>query len=214
MEEKVITQESIQAVNAVILGKALFRFLNNSSNEITKPYSKEADFVDATTTEVCFKDELLASDSIQNIDSIRKQLVDRYKIEILSIIKNDKFEDGMYSQSEAFIDEQYNNSTGNYIKSALNELYIEFFCDTHVLTGIMLMAGCVSYDSASPELPTMAIGLLQHKDEEVRDCGIQAFERWNSKKGLVVLENLKCEKKWMQHYVDKVIEYIKREGVD
>ena len=76
------------------------------------------------------------------------------------------------------------------------------------------MCGRVSYDDAFPELQTMAIGLLQHKDDEVRDRAIQSFERWNSKKGLNVLESLRCEKTWMQRYVNKVIEYIKREGVD
>jgi hypothetical protein len=214
MSENVIVKESIDAVNATILGYALFKCFNNSSNEIINPYNKELNNLETTTKEFSFKNEILSNNSIQDIELIRKNLVENYKTEILTIIKNDRFEDGMYSQSEAFIDEQYNKKTATYIKSALNELYIDFFRDTHVLTGIMLMAGCISYDSAFPELPTMAIGLLQHEDDEVRDCGIQAFERWNSKKGLIVLESLKCEKKWMRHYVDKVIEYIKREGVD
>lgn len=213
MKENALMQGSVEAVNAVVLSVPRFQYVKNNSTDILNPVIYN-ELPKVTSTEITTSNLSATNKSFQEINLIRKQLVEQYKIEILSIIQNDNFEDGFYSQSEAFIDEQLTHDTITYIKSALNEVYIEFIKNSHVLTGIMLMCGRVSYDDAFPELPTMAIGLLQHKDDEVRDRAIQAFERWNSKKGLDVLESLRCEKAWMQRYVNKVIEYIKREGVD
>ena len=213
MEENALMQGSVEAANAVVLGVPRLQYIKNNSTDILNPVISNA-LPKATSTEIATSNLSVTNKSFQEINTIRKQLVEQYKIEILSIIQNDIFEDGFYSQSESFIDDQLTHDNIAYIKSALNELYIEFIKNSHVLTGIMLMCGRVSYDDAFPELQTMAIGLLQHKDDEVRDREIQSFERWNSKKGLNVLESLRCEKTWMQRYVNKVIEYIKREGVD
>lgn len=76
------------------------------------------------------------------------------------------------------------------------------------------MISSLSYEESCPQGPIMAVGLLQNKSNTIRDRAIQAFERWNSKKALTVLESLKCDKKWLQDYVDKVILYIKRDGID
>lgn len=213
MEIKRIEQKSVDAVNSVTLGAPIIQFLRKNSTEFINSFTESLGS-EGTTEKLNCGNECLTTEPCQGIDLIRNRLVERYKIEIINIIKNDKFEDGSYSHSEAFINEQFKNQTATFIKSALNELYIDYFNDPHVLTGIMLMSGSVSYDCAVPELPTMAIGLLQHRDEDVKDRAIQAFERWNSKKSLTVLENIMFEKKWMQHYVEKVIEYIKRDGVD
>ena len=213
MEGKNLFQGSVEAVNAVVLSLPSLQYVKNNSTDILNPVVPNV-ASEVTSKELVRSILLINGKSFQEIDKIRKQIIDQYKIEIRSIIQNDNFEDGFYSQSEIFIDDQLTDENISYIKSALNELYLECIKNSHVLTGIMLMAGRVSYDKASPELPTMAIGLLQHKDDDVRDRAIQAFERWNSKKGLGVLESLRCEKAWMQRYVDKVIEYIKREGVD
>ena len=213
MEEKNLIQESVDAVNAIVLSVHGLQHMKNNSKDILNPVVSNA-ISEATSKELIKSKLSFIRQPFQEINKIRKQLIDQYKTEIISIIQNDNFEDGVYSQSEAFIDDHLTSENVSYIKSALNELYLQFIKNSHVLTGIMLMAGRILYDVAWPELPTMAIGLLQHRDDEVRDRAIQAFERWNSKKGLDVLESLRCEKSWMQRYVDKVIEYIKREGVD
>lgn len=213
MEEKSLIQGSVEAANAVVLGVPRSLYSKNNSTDISNSVIA-SELPKASSLVFATSNLTVTNKSLHEINIIRKQLVEQYKIEIISIIQNDNYEDGFYSQSEAFIDNQLTYDNIPYVKSALNELYIEFLKNSHVLTGIMLMSGRISYDDAFPELQTMAIGLLQHKDDEVRDRAIQVFERWNSKKGLHVLESLRCEKNWMQRYVDKVIEYIKREGVD
>ena len=144
----------------------------------------------------------------------RRTVVTQYKSDILNLIRNDYFEAGFVSQSEQYILNTANDNNVEYIREAANELYLEFYNDSHVLTGLLIMMGTLDYETAEPQGQTMALGLLQHEDISVRDRAIQAFERWNSKKGLPVLKSLHCDRTWLQRYVDKVISYLERDGLD
>lgn len=144
-------------------------------------------------------------------------IVKNLYFDILNIIQNDSFEDGEISQSEQYMDECYNDVNASYIKEALMNIYLDWFSDIHaehILTGILTMLGVRTYEEMQPHGQTMVLGLLQHRDIYLRDKAIQTFERWNSKKGIPVLEGLRCDQKWLQNYVDKVIMYLKRDGVD
>lgn len=144
----------------------------------------------------------------------RRTVVIQYKSDILNLIRNDYFEAGFVSQSEQYILNTANDNNVEYIREAANELYLEFYNDSHVLTGLLIMMGTLDYETAEPQGQTMALGLLQHENISVRDRAIQAFERWNSKKGLPVLKSLHCDRTWLQRYVDKVISYLERDGLD
>lgn len=143
-----------------------------------------------------------------------KTLVIKYQNEILNIINNDNFEDGTISNSERYFLSEYKPESEKYFKEALMNLYINNISNPHVLTGILMMIGSVSYDKVYPWGQMIPLGLLQNKSLTVRDRAIQTYERWNSKKGIDVLESLKCDNKWLQKYVDKVIFFLKRDGVD
>ena len=144
----------------------------------------------------------------------RKIVVKQYKTDILNVIRNDTYESGFVSQSEYYISNNATEANYEYIREASNELYLEHYNDSQVLTGLLIMMGTLSYEEAEPQGQTMALGLLQHEDISVRDRAIQAFERWNSKKGLPVLRSLHCDRSWLQRYVEKVIAYLERDGVD
>ena len=144
----------------------------------------------------------------------RKIVVKQYKTDILNVIRNDTYESGFVSQSEYYISNNATEANYEYIREASNELYLEHYNDSQVLTGLLIMMGTLSYEEAEPQGQTMALGLLQHEDISVRDRAIQAFERWNSTKGLPVLRSLHCDRSWLQRYVEKVIAYLERDGVD
>lgn len=141
-------------------------------------------------------------------------LIQQYKNDILSVVRNDTFEDAIRTKSEDYIQENFNESTSEYLKPALMQLYLDNLSNSHILTGLLMMIGSISYENIAPEGQIMAMGLLQNKDISIRDRAIQTFERWNSKKGIPVLSSLKCDRKWLQRYVDKVIMYIEKDGID
>ncbi len=156
-----------------------------------------------------FKDfnTLLASEQ-----KARENIVLQYKNDIINVIRNDYFEAGIISQSENYILNIANTNNYEYIRDAANNLYLEYYNDSHILTGLLIMMGTLSYEDALPQGQTMALGLLQHKEISVRDRAVQVFERWNSKKGLDVLKELHCDQEWLQDYVNKVIKYLEKSG--
>ncbi len=152
--------------------------------------------------------------SIENKREKDSSLLLQFKNDILGIIMNDTFEDGTVTKSEEYIRDTFSTETSEQIKAAIMELYLSNLDHPHVLTGLLTMISCIPYRNAVPQCPIMALGLLQNKDISIRDKAIQVFEKWNSKEGIPILRSLQCDRKWLQKYVDKVILYLERDGLD
>lgn len=150
----------------------------------------------------------------EKVRDFRNDKVKQMYNEISIIICHDDYVDGEISQSEIFMKEAYQLGKMDYVMEALMQIYLKNLSNMHVLEGILVMISAVPYEAVEPKGQTMAIGLLVNKELLIRDRAIQCFEQWNSKKGLCVLKSLKCEPKWLQKYVDKVIMYIERDGVE
>lgn len=144
----------------------------------------------------------------------RKAVITEFANEIYAIISHDEYDDGELSRSEIYIREACESKNIEYVMDALMEIYMSNLNNYHVLEGILIMVSSIPYEDAYPKGQIMAMGLLSNKELLIRDRAIQCFERWNSKKGLKVLKNLECNPQWLQRYVDKVIMYIEKDGVD
>lgn len=142
------------------------------------------------------------------------QLVHKLAEELRFVIAQDDFIDGEISKSEQYIRELVLGDELTMIRDALNHIYETSFDQPHILVGVLTIVSSLPYDTFAPDAQTIAIGALSHKDLEVRDKAIQCFERWNSKKGLDYLRRFKFEPAWLQRYVDRVIYYIERDGLD
>lgn len=188
-------------------------FLNNELQETT-------DGNDTAKREISYCASFSLPISYNNIDIEKAVLVYRdMKIEIAvneisTLISRDEFIDGEVSKSEKYMESVYQGDDFDCIKEALMKVYTKNFSDSHMMEGILMMISRVPYASVDPQGTVMALGLLAHKDLGVRDKAIQCFERWNSKRGLAILKNIKCSPKWLQNYADKVITYIEKEGIE
>lgn len=145
---------------------------------------------------------------------LREATIAQLENEIISIIQHDEFLDGEISQSERFIENALLNDQIEDLAEALMQVYLSNLSSPNILEGILVMISSVPYEAIEPSGQIMAMGLLSYKDLSVRDKAVQCFERWNSKKGLSILKSLDCHPKWLQHYVDEVIMYIERGGID
>jgi hypothetical protein len=186
MKEISLEQKRIEVLNEYILKNSLQVFM---------PYYNKNE------------DEMVI---IQNININRDEIVNIYIDAILSVIACDEFEDGEISKSERYMRKNMSLETKDYILDALMKIYMDKYNNEHVLLGIMEMISCMKYEEVEPKGQIMALGLLQHENIYLRDRAIQVYEQWNSKKSLTVLKSLKCDQKWLQDYVDKVIEYLER----
>lgn len=178
-----------------------------SSNETIL---KDVSWNDSARISIYYIDEELEKE----MQAFRQNKIMLYYNEISSIIKRDEYIDGEVSQSEIFMQAAYENGQMDYVMEALMQIYSKNLLNSHELEGVLMMISCVPYEAVEPKGQVMAIGLLSNKELLIRDRAIQCFERWNSKKGLMTLKSLDCQPNWLQNYVDKVIMYIERDGVD
>lgn len=155
-----------------------------------------------------------------NVDAVNKmniELRDRYHREMESIIEAEYFESGEISKSALYIEANCNQENLFPLKAALLKLYMDNFSKQGreiFLEGILTMFSTMSYDDAYPEGHCAAVALLSHNSLNIRDKAVQAFEKWNSKKGIDVLKHIDCKEPWLQEYVQKVIQYLSKEGTD
>ena len=150
----------------------------------------------------------------EKIREFRNSRVKQMYNEISIIIGHDEYVDGEISQSEIFIKQAYERGQMDYVMEALMQIYLKNLSNVHFLEGILVMISAVPYEIVEPKGQTMAMGLLTNKELLIRDRAIQCFEQWNSKKGLEVLKSIEFQPKWLQKYVDKVIMYIERDGIE
>ena len=214
------SKQSVEKINKFIMNKSLglpYDSINNASTEEQVIIDKRED----VSLSVKYEDITIVSNSVETpksanlaINQKRKSVIDNYCTEILNVIQNDVFEDGEISKSEIYILENFNDENGEYIKTALMKIFEENYGDEHILTGVLTMISAKSFEEMEYQGPIIPLALLQHEDIYLRDKAIQTYEIWNSKKGIPILERLHCDQKWLQDYVNDVIFYLKRDGVD
>ncbi len=128
---------------------------------------------------------------------------------LLSLIGECDFEYGFTASVDTFIRERLaENELAT--KEWLNDLFVRYWDDMAVLTGLLRAIAHLDYDEVCPAGPTMAIAALSHKSVEVRECGVRAFENWAASDAVSLLEHLRCPERWLQEYVDDVIADLKR----
>jgi hypothetical protein len=96
-------------------------------------------------------------------------------------------------------------------KAWLNSIFVENFANPPILVGLLRIIARIDYTDIYPEGQTMAVAALTHKNNEVQECGVRAFESWGSLSDLEILENLKVSTEWLREYIDEVVSDLRKE---
>jgi len=135
------------------------------------------------------------------------QLEKEFTNKLLHYLREDEFEYGFENRADLLIKNQMKiNSLAT--KEWLNKIYVSNFNNPEILIGILRLVARVNIDEISPEGKTMAIASLSHKNSEVQECGIRAFESWGTLNSLEILRNVRVQTTWLHEYLQKVIKNI------
>jgi len=149
------------------------------------------------------------SENLINIRRLR-QFEKKYTNDLLRIIREQDFEYGFDSMADKFI-KRLMDQNKSVTREWLNRVFLSFFRDIKIITGLVQFLSHIEYTEIYPEGPTMAIAALSHENPEVRECGIRAFENWGTLESLHFLEKLHFTETWLQEYLEKVIYDLKEE---
>lgn len=146
------------------------------------------------------------SSSIENEINFKREDILQKEItpHLISTIRDEDFEFGYISQSELIIREQLTiNALAT--RNWLNEIFVDYFDDDLILTGILRIIGRFDEKDIFPQGQTMALAALNHKTPEIKELGVRAFENWSSVNSLKILENIDTDIVWLKEYIEQVI---------
>lgn len=146
------------------------------------------------------------SNDVPNFEYSDENLTNKF----ISMVNEDIFEFGYISNSERFINDLISNSQFD-AKQWLESVFMSNFDNTKIIIGILHVISHFKYKIISPQGQVMALSALIHKNIEVRECAIRAFENWGHVDSLRVLKSIKCDEKWLFDYVQQIISDLESE---
>lgn len=151
-----------------------------------------------------------SDDYVNTLNKRRASFLEKeFTEKLLILLKEEHFEYGYENKCDLLVREQMEINS-SVTREWLNKIFNENFDKPFVLVGILRLISRFQYEEISPEGTCMAIASLSHKNLEVKECGIRAFENWESINHLPILQNIFVEKKWLRDYLEKVINNIER----
>lgn len=181
-------------------------------NPYPKKYSKELfyDLNDETEFDTLFNGiEILTDieeDSTENkLNKARSSNLDKnYTRQFIKLLKEEEFEFGYSTRSEEILNEQLKiNALAT--RNWLNEIFIQNFQDQSIIIGILRIIGRFEPSVIFPQGQTIALAVLSHSNDEIKELGIRAFEKWCSIESLEILKSLNIESPWLKEYIKEVI---------
>jgi len=130
--------------------------------------------------------------------------------ELIALVVDTDFEYGIDSKVDIFVRSQMQRNTTK-VKLWLSEIFIANLHNVTVMLGILRIIACFDYTKIFPEGQTIALAALFHKNVEVQECSVRAFESWGTVESLRVLEDLKVSTHWLQEYIDAVVSDLRKE---
>lgn len=144
--------------------------------------------------------------SVENqINESRSFLLNTNTLDFLKLIKEEDFEFGYISRSEQLLRTNLNKNalaTRNW----LNEIFIKYFSDHQVIVGILRIISRFEPKEVFPQGQTIALAALSHRNSEIKELGIRAFEQWSSQESLNILREVEVDKPWLKEYLSNVIQ--------
>jgi hypothetical protein len=129
---------------------------------------------------------------------------------LLSLLKYEDVEYGVKSEGEKLIREQIENNSSVAL-NWISDLYISSFNDDKILIGLIKIIGNIEESTISSVGQVIALASLSHKNNEIKELGVRAFENWASPKSYSVLSNLNVGQGWLQDYINQVVKDLEKE---
>lgn len=137
---------------------------------------------------------------------------ENYKVfsaHLYDTLRNDSFVDGETCNTEIFLLKQFGYLGRKRILDYIMRFYLPNYGNYHIMCGLIHALSHFEYKDVCPQGPILALALFSHKDIEVKEFSLKAFENWKAKESVTYLEETTLEVEWLNEYRKSVIAYIK-----
>lgn len=149
--------------------------------------------------------ESRVSVSLPNLANKAKYV--EYHKQFTRAAKAESLEYGVYSACDALVAE-WASKLGAELGAVVQNIYLESAGNKVNLLALIKAISMLDYDRLHPHGSMIALASLSHKDVEVIEAGIRAYEHWGSKAGILALKNARVRLDWLDDYRLETVKYL------
>lgn len=135
----------------------------------------------------------------------KDQLVERITNELVSKLRYFSYDDESMDPIWAVCDRVLEETSVEILGEALQHIYLAHNDYPNILCGVCRLLTALDLDEVTPWGPMILIGLLNHKNETVKEYSVILLDNWKDTSLIPVLRNLDCRASWLQAYINEVL---------
>ncbi len=136
------------------------------------------------------------------------KVYEAWKNIVLGLLENEIFVNGEKTKLEDFLRSSLNSVNKDTILVWLEKLYFDVMQNNDLKIGILHTISHIPYKLVYPAGQSLALTGLTDPCDEVIEFSIKAFENWEDKDSVYLLKGRQLKKKWLQEYLDEVVEIL------
>ena len=187
-------------------------FSDSNTPIANAPASPILKLVEVETKSQTYFDNQVARSSSSSLspenefNEAREKELDRLMTpKFLAVLAEEDFEFGLESPTENLIRDLLKTNRA-VTKDWLNILFLKYWTtDVAVVVGILRLLGRFDEIELGAMGKTIALAALSHKNDEIKDLGIRAFENWISVDSVNILKETDTNTEWLDNYRRQVI---------
>ena len=150
---------------------------------------------------------------IKNIDLLkegkeRKQRIEEGIKKLGFELEKISDEPDSYYPSENIFDKMY-NTYSDVISDIVQKIYLNNYHRVNILLGICNIFKRYDFEELNPWGQSTIIGLLNHKNDAVKESALSVIENWENPEMISILENIDCSKSWMKKYISDIVAHLR-----
>lgn len=192
------------------LFKMMFALVKNSIDQEKTGYSNafKGETPKLKQREFSQVDKLIAEEQAQFKKYAYDKLVEQLTRELVNALKYFSSDDSEISRAERMVWDIEEKYGARILGEVLQNIYVQYNDFPKMLMGICRAVGRFELNEVMPWGPTMLVGLLAHKNENVKEYAVSVVENWADVDLLPVLRNIDCSSLWLKAYIKDVVSYL------
>lgn len=151
--------------------------------------------------------------NVQKEQGIYKETITKLTEELVSVLKYYIIDIDNIALVERKICDIARKYSFTILGDVIQTIYVRYNDQYNMLAGICKVLCRYDLQEVMPWGPTMLVGLLNNKNEIVKECAVELVENWADTEMIPILKNLECSTQWLKDYINDVVKNLEAQNV-
>lgn len=182
---------------------ALSSFMESTTRQLNDEKTDTSNF---NTSKLSLEIEKnISKYSEEHLKEEKEKLLESLAGKLIPKLQNFSYDDESMEAIWAVSDRILEDTSIYILGEVLQKIYLSHNDYPNILCGICKLLVSFDLDEVTPWGPTLLIGLLNHKNETVKEYSVILLDNWKDTSLIPVLRNLDCRAPWLQAYIQDVL---------